>query len=85
MEVAQRDPVNPSQYVMSVGAAVDFALKKFGRDPAVAATSPWVHQVLVNWLTNQRATEAAPTYSWPDWEAINLMTMTMLSPDVLLA
>ena len=83
METTARTPQN--QYVMSSAAAVDFALAKFGRDPAVAPGSPWVRSVLVNWLNGQRATEAAPTYQWRDWAAINLTTMTMLSPDVLLA
>jgi len=83
METTARTPQN--QYVMSSAAAVDFALAKFGRDPAVATGSPWVKSVLVNWLNGQRATEAAPTYQWRDWAAINLTTMTMLSPDVLLA
>ena len=83
METTARTPQN--QYVMSAAAAVDHALATFGRDPAVAPVSPRVHDVLVNWLTSQRATEAAPTYQWRDWAAINLTTMTMLSPDLLLA
>src|SRR6478752_3061755 len=83
METTARTPLN--QYVMSSAAAVDFALAKFGRDPAVATGSPWVKSVLVNWLNGQRATEAAPTYQWRDWAAINLTTMTMLSPDLPLA
>ena len=85
MEIIARNPANSAQYVMTAGDAVDLALKKFGRDATVAAHSPWVHSVLTNWLTTQRATESAPTYSWRDWAAINLTTMTMLSPDVLLA
>lgn len=74
-----------SQYVLTPGAAVDLAMARFGRDPAIQPTSPWIRSVLVNWLSNQRATEAAPTYSWHDWESINLTTMAMLTPDVLLA
>ncbi len=85
METIARNPANQAQYVMTAGQAVDLALKTFGRDQAVDATSPWVRSVLVNWLNGQRATESAPTYSWRDWAAINLTTMTMLSPDVLLA
>lgn len=82
-EIVARNASN--QHTMTAGAAVDLALGKFGRDPATASTSPWVRGVLVNWLTAQRATEYAPTYSWRDWAQINLTTMTMLSPDVLLA
>jgi hypothetical protein len=70
---------------MSAGDAVDLAFATFGRDPAVAANSPWIRSVFVSWLTTQRATEYAPTYQWRDWAAINLTTMTMLSPDFLLA
>jgi hypothetical protein len=51
----------------------------------MAAGSPQVRTVFVNWLDGQRATEGAPTYQWRDWAAINLTTMTMLAPDVLLA
>ncbi|MGZ6907087.1 MAG: DUF1800 domain-containing protein [Acidimicrobiia bacterium] len=85
METIQRNPANQSQYVMGDAAAVDYAFARFGRDPTVEAGSLWVRSVMVNWLHTQRATEAAPTYSWRDWAAINLTTMTMLSPDVLLA
>lgn len=74
-----------NQYVMSVSQAVDLAFASFGRDPAIAPVSAWDRGVLQNWLTTQRATENAPTYSWRDWAAINLTTLTMLSPDVLLA
>ncbi len=74
-----------NQYVMTPGQAIDLAMKTFGRDPAVQGTSPWIRSVLVNWLTNQRSTEAAPDYSWREWESINLTTMAMLTPDVLLA
>jgi Uncharacterized protein conserved in bacteria len=74
-----------NQFVMSPPQAVDLAFKSFGRDPAIAPVSAWDRGVLQNWLTTQRATESAPTYSWHDWAAINLTTMTMLSPDVLLA
>ncbi len=83
METIARTAQN--QYVMTEAQAVDFALGKFGRDPAVATGSSWIRSVLVNWLKGQRATEAAPTYQWRDWAAINLTTMTMLCPDVLLA
>lgn len=83
MEITQRNAQN--QHLMTPGAAVDLAYQKFGRDPAIAPGSPWVRSVLVNWLTSQRATEFAPTYSWRDWAAINLTTMTMLSPDFLLS
>jgi uncharacterized protein (DUF1800 family) len=83
MEIPARD--NANQFLMTVNQAVDFAYRKFGRDPAIAAVSTWDRGVLRNWLASQRATESAPTYSWHDWEAINLTTMMMLTPDVLLA
>ena len=83
METIARNASN--QHVMTPAAAVDLALSKFGRDPDVAPASLWVRGVLVNWLTTQRVTEGAPTYSWRDWAAINLTTMTMLTPDVILA
>ncbi len=86
MEITARQPApNQNQFAMSVGDAVDFAYRRFGRDPAVAPVSAWDRGVLTNWLTAQRATEGAPVYSWHDWEAINLATMTMLAPDVMLA
>ncbi|MEP6624414.1 MAG: DUF1800 family protein [Acidimicrobiia bacterium] len=83
LEIAARN--NTNQFVMTVPQAVDLAYKKFGRDPAIAPVSTWDRGVLMNWLTTQRATESAPTYSWHDWEAINLTTLMMLTPDVLLA
>ncbi|MBK5287029.1 MAG: DUF1800 domain-containing protein [Acidimicrobiia bacterium] len=83
MEITTRTAQN--QYVMSAAQAVDLALTRFGRDPATNSVSPWVRSVLINWLTTQRGSEGAPTYSWRDWAAINLTTMTMLTPDVLLA
>ncbi len=83
--IARQAAPNQNQFVMTPGAAVDLAFSKFGRNPGVAPVSPWVRGVLMNWLTTQRATESAPTYSWRDWAAINLTTMTMLTPDVLLA
>jgi hypothetical protein len=83
METVARNAQN--QYVMSAAAAVDLALAKFGRDATVAPASTQTRTVLVNWLNGQRATEASPTYEWRDWAAINLTTMTMLCPDVLLA
>jgi uncharacterized protein (DUF1800 family) len=83
METTARNAQN--QYVMSAGAAVDLALAKFGRDATVAPPSTQTRTVLVDWLNGQRATEASPTWQWPDWAAINLTTMTMLCPDVLLA
>ncbi len=83
MEITQRNAANV--HTMSASDAVDRAFRAFGRDPTVSPVSPWVRGVLVDWLTNQRATEYAPTYSWRDWAAINLTTMTMLTPDVLLA
>jgi uncharacterized protein (DUF1800 family) len=82
-EITQRNASN--QHTMSAGDAVDLAFRSFGRDPAVAPVSPWVRSVLVDWLTNQRATEFAPTYSWREWASINLTTMTMLTPDILMA
>ncbi len=83
LEIAARD--NANQFVMTVNQAIDLAYQKFGRDPAITPVSPWDRGVLRNWLATQRATESAPTYSWHDWEAINLTTMMMLTPDVLLA
>jgi uncharacterized protein (DUF1800 family) len=83
METTTRNAQN--QYVMSAGAAVDLALAKFGRDATVAPPSTQTRTVLIDWLNGQRATEASPTWQWPDWAAINLTTMTMLCPDVLLA
>ncbi len=82
-EIVARDAAD--HHVMTPTQAVDLALARFGRDPAVAPVSPWVRSVLVAWLAGQRATEAAPTYSWHDWASINLTTMTMLAPDVLMA
>ncbi len=81
--VIERNAQN--QYVMSAPAAIDLAFQSFGRVPAIAPVSTWDRGVLENWLVTQRASEAAPVYTWRDWAAINLTTMTMLSPDVLLA
>lgn len=81
-EIAQR---SGTQHVMTPGAAIDFAYAKFGRDPAVEPVSGPVRQVLITWLQTQRATEFAPTYTWNLWAPINLTTMMMLCPDIVLA
>ena len=47
--------------------------------------SPYVHDVLVNWLEGQRAAENAPTWSWTHFAALGLTTMMMLTPDFQLA
>ncbi len=73
-----------NQHVMSDADAIDLAYRKFGVDAPTAA-SPYVRGVLVSWLSGQRATEYAPTYSWTHWANIELTTMMMLTPEVLLA
>lgn len=58
---------------LSVSAGVQAAFDAFGVDSPATATR--TH--LQTWLTGQRA---APG-QWPDWQFINLTTLTMLSPD----
>jgi uncharacterized protein (DUF1800 family) len=81
-EIRERNTMN--QHVMSDADAIDFAYEKFGVD-APAAASPYVRGVLVSWLSGQRAAEYAPTYSWTHWANIQLTTMMMMTPEVLLA
>lgn len=81
-EIMERNGAN--QHVLSHTAAVDVAYEKFGLDIATPA-SPYIRGVLVNWLAGQRSAEYAPTYSWRNWAPIQLTTMMMMTPDVLLA
>jgi hypothetical protein len=44
-----------------------------------------VRGVLVSWLSGQRASEYAPTYSWREYAKVQLTTMMMITPEVQLA
>lgn len=82
-EIAARNAQNG--YVMTEGDAIDFAYRKFGRDPLVAPVSAPVRNAMIAWLQAQRAAERAPTYAWNLWAPINLTTIMMLCPEVQLA
>jgi uncharacterized protein (DUF1800 family) len=62
---------------LSVSDGVQAAFDAFGIDSPSPATS--AH--LQSWLTTQRGVSG----EWPDWQFINLITLTMLSPDFNLA
>lgn len=82
-EIMNRDPVT-TVHVLSDDDAIDLAYRRFGVEPTTGASS-YVRGVLVNWLSGQRASEYAPTYSWRHWAPIELTTMMMLTPEVQLA
>jgi uncharacterized protein (DUF1800 family) len=62
---------------LSVTDAVQAAFDAFGVDSPSTAT----RNHLQDWLTGQRAASD----QWTDWQFINLITLTMLSPDFNLA
>lgn len=81
-EITVRDG---TAYRMSTEAAVRHALARFGRDPDLEPVSPRTLATLAGWLTRQRTAEGPPRWSWSKWSAINLATLTMLTPEVQLA
>jgi len=72
-------------YRMGAETAVRHALARFGRDPDLEPVSERTVATLTRWLTRQRAAEGPPRWSWSKWSAINLATLTMLTPEVQLA
>ena len=61
--------------------AVQATFDAFGIDsPSVVTRSK-----LEAWLTAERVLEGRPTYSWTDYGFINLVTLTMLTPEFQLA
>ena len=82
-EIIERDLTN--HHVMTADQAIDLAYQRFGVALADGSGSPYVHDVLVNWLVAQRAAESAPTWSWRHFAALGLTTMMMLTPDFQLA
>jgi uncharacterized protein (DUF1800 family) len=83
-EIMERDPLT-NVHVMSDGDAVDFAYRAFGFDATTGHISPYVRGVLETWLSAQRASEYAPTWSWREYAPIQLTTMMMITPEVQLA
>ncbi len=65
----------------TVPQAVQAAFDAFGIDSPSAAT----RSKLEAWLTAERVLEGAPTYSWRDYGYVNLITLTLLSPEFQLA
>jgi uncharacterized protein (DUF1800 family) len=82
-EIMARDASN--QHKLSSADAIDLAYSKFGLTAAGGNVSPYVRDVLKNWLEGQWASEYAPIYSWNHWAPIELTTMMMLTPDFQLA